>query len=311
MTRFKSTFRLALPLAMLLTTAAISLVPTSAKAWEPNWSNGTVTSHLVRARFGRADEVCRHDRKGWQIRGLFRTRRHRRSLREGRPQQSKPGRQLLQGYGKAGLRRAAQGARARKYQRPPSEPRELPARKIYRRRGQRIRAALESGRRRRQGHWTQRQGQQGRRPYGQAVKNINEKINAAAHEARLIGESMGDGTEGGGESAPTLTKHGQWQQHGGKGGGNGDGEGDGSDKNSDKEKLPKGEYLRPRPDLINPTPELKGHGAAAVKTRPRYREHQEQDRQQNRENIGRDVARSARRWRRLFGLRSVRHGRSA
>ena len=99
--------------------------------------------------------------------------------------------------------------------------------------------------------------------------NLQKMLNEVARQAALGKAGMYDGSEGGSESAPELNKHAQ------KNGSN-DNKGDHenpNDPSNDKPNVPKGENLGPRPELVNPNPELrtggKGKAHVAVKAKNR------------------------------------------
>jgi hypothetical protein len=96
-------------------------------------------------------------------------------------------------------------------------------------------------------------------------KNLEKMINDAARQVANIKQGMGDGTEGGTEGPPTLNMHGGVKKNGNNGKGHGDEDGDGNNDYKDPY-LPKGENLGPKPELVNPQPDLKTKGVGKGKT---------------------------------------------
>lgn len=87
---------------------------------------------------------------------------------------------------------------------------------------------------------------------------IDKAIQDAARQATNAGKGMFDGSEGGNEGPPVLNIHGS--TGGGSNGGKNQGDrGDGTvtGDNYRDPNAPKGEALGPKPELVNPTPDLK------------------------------------------------------
>jgi hypothetical protein len=83
---------------------------------------------------------------------------------------------------------------------------------------------------------------------------IQKALDLAAKQAATGKQGMFDGSEGGTESWVGLNMHGK---------NNDPNDGDNS---PDKPDIPKGEDLGPKPELVNPNPELKGPATVKVKT---------------------------------------------
>ncbi len=77
------------------------------------------------------------------------------------------------------------------------------------------------------------------------IANLNKMKNAVVREGVILKEAMGDGGEGGSESAPGMNKNNKSNN------GNGNSSGHGSNEGKNKY-FPGGEALGVRPDLVNP-----------------------------------------------------------
>jgi hypothetical protein len=96
--------------------------------------------------------------------------------------------------------------------------------------------------------------------------DIAHMLDKAAHQTVVGKQGMFDGSEGGTESWTGINKHGGVKT--GKNDGKGQGDrGDSSTTGEDYRdpNVPKGEDLGVKPELVNPSPEIKGRGAAKNK----------------------------------------------
>ncbi len=89
---------------------------------------------------------------------------------------------------------------------------------------------------------------------------IQKELNEAARQAALGEQGMYDGSEGGSENAPGINMHDGIKQNNNNGNGDGKGKSTGDDYKDPY--VPKGEALGAKPELVNPSPELKGHATA-------------------------------------------------
>jgi hypothetical protein len=265
-TRFKSTFRFVLPLAVLLATTAVStvLTTTPAQAWDPTWqsSDGSVTLWYQEGSDGRGVFVVTIEKDGkfgvYFEKAVVDAVFDKMDNSNPNPADDTGGK----GTSKPSvdeLLKIVKDAAAVIVTTPINS---------------KLGGIIEQGGGGKVPHWNPGDGDdngpsnppssKGEHHPGQLtaeqLKNRQALVNKLVRQAALGKGGMFDGSEGGTESAPGLDKHGGTPKNVNNGQGHGDEDGDG---NNDYKSpyIPQGEDLGPKPELVNPNPVLKAPGA--------------------------------------------------